>query len=118
MRNFRTLDIWVDSMNLAEKEYLLAEKLPGSERFNLYSQITRCAVSIPSNIAEGCSRKSQLDFARFLEISLGSSFELETQLLLIFRLKLLTGEFDIDSLFKSLSTLQRRINSLITKIKG
>ncbi|MFQ5604505.1 MAG: four helix bundle protein, partial [bacterium] len=53
------------------------------EKYGLRSQICRSAVSIPSNIAEGCSRRSQIDFKRFLEMALGSSFELETQLIII-----------------------------------
>ncbi len=67
----------------------LAERLPVEEKYGLRSQICRSAVSIPSNIAEGCSRNSQIDFKRFLEIALGSSFELETQLIIIEELSLI-----------------------------
>ena len=66
--------------SLVKKIYAITESFPNNEKFGLVSQITRCATSIPSNIAEGCSRSSQKDFSRFLQISLGSSFELETQI--------------------------------------
>ena len=60
---------------------LLAKSLPKEEKYGLQSQITRAVISIPSNIAEGSCRFSNKEFKRFLEIALGSSFELETQLL-------------------------------------
>jgi len=70
----------------------LAESLPVAEKYGLRSQICRSAVSIPSNIAEGCSRSSQVDFKRFLEIALGSSFELETQLIVIEELSIISAK--------------------------
>ena len=79
MRNFREYDIWIDGIQLVNDVYDLVDNFPSNEKFSLSSQITRSAVSIPSNISEGASRNSEKDFARFLEISLGSSFELETQ---------------------------------------
>ncbi len=81
MRDFRTLNIWQGGIAIVKQVYRLAESLPVEEKYGLRSQICRSAVSIPSNIAEGCSRSSQIDFKRFLEIALGSSFELETQLI-------------------------------------
>ena len=57
--------------------------MPGEEKFNLTSQVNRCAVSIPSNIAEGSSRRSEKDYFRFLEFALGSCFELETQIIIL-----------------------------------
>ncbi len=81
MRDFRKYDIWNDSMDLVNQVYRIVEQFPKSEKFILVSQITRSAISIPSNIAEGTSRKSEKDFSRFLEISLGSAFELETQMI-------------------------------------
>jgi four helix bundle protein len=70
-------------MQLAKAVTQLINDLPNSERYTYRDQIIRCSISIPSNIAEGCSRNSRKDFKRFLRISLGSSFELETQLLLL-----------------------------------
>ena len=82
MRNFRDLDIWKEARVLVKEIYTLTETLPEYEKFGLISQINRCTISIASNIAEGCAKSSNKDFCRFLEISLGSCYELETQLLL------------------------------------
>jgi len=80
MRDFRKLEIWKDSIQLVEEVYSITRKFPDTEKFGLTSQMNRSAISIPYNIAEGCSRSSIIEFSRFLEIALGSSFELETQL--------------------------------------
>jgi four helix bundle protein len=82
MHNFRELKIWNSGMNLVKHTYQITSAFPMEEKFGLSSQMNRSAVSIPSNIAEGSSRSSNKDFNRFLEIAIGSSFELETQLLL------------------------------------
>lgn len=82
MRNFRKLEIWIDSRNLVKEIYNLTSTLPESEKFGLISQMNICSITIPSNIAEGSSKDSQKDFIRFLQISLGSTYELETQLIL------------------------------------
>lgn len=83
MRNFRNLYIWKRSFELVKRIYILTDQLPDSEKYGLKSQVNRAAVSLPTNIAEGCGRGSDKDLQRFLSISLGSAFELETQLLLI-----------------------------------
>ena len=82
MRNFKQLLIWQKGFQIAVKSYNMVTSFPKEEKYSITSQITRAAVSIPSNIAEGSSRSSMKDYNRFLEISLGSSFELETQLLI------------------------------------
>jgi len=82
MRNFKQLLIWQKGFEIAVQSFKLVETFPKEERFGLSNQITRASVSIPSNIAEGSSRTSEKDYNRFLEHSLGSSFELETQLLI------------------------------------
>ena len=82
MRNFRKLDVWNDSRKLVKEIYLLTKQLPETEKYGLVSQINRCVISIPANIAEGSAKDSQKDFARFLQISLGSAFELETHIIL------------------------------------
>lgn len=82
MYNFKQLKVWQKGFAIAVQAFKLAETLPKEQRFGLASQITRASVSIPSNIAEGSSRSSVKDYSRFLEISLGSSYELETQLLI------------------------------------
>ncbi len=112
MRNFRDLEIWKDSINLVKGVYKLTSDLPNTEKFGLISQMNRCSVSIPSNIAEGCSKDSQKDFIRFLQISLGSAFELETQLEICIELGFIKRE-DVKMTFESLNKLQKQIKSLI-----
>jgi len=82
MKNFKQLLIWQKGFEIAVQSFKLIESFPKEERFSFSNQITRASVSIPSNIAEGSSRGSERDYHRFLEHSLGSSFELETQLLI------------------------------------
>lgn len=79
-------------MSLVKDVYLLTEKFPKQEVYGLVSQINRSAISIPSNIAEGSGRNSNKDFMRFLDISISSSFELETQILLAKELSFITEE--------------------------
>lgn len=96
MNNYRELNIWKKGMQLVEEIYFLTKKLPDDEKFGLISQIKRCSVSIPSNIAEGAGRNSNKEFARFLSIANGSTTELETQLILIVNLKFVP-ESDINN---------------------
>ena len=82
MHDFRQLDTWKIGMELTKKIYHYSNKLPSSQRYAVISQMQRSSASIPSNIAEGCGRDSKKTFSYFLQIALGSAFELETQLLL------------------------------------
>ena len=102
-------------MELVDYVYSFVEAFPNSEKYGLSSQITRSAVSIPSNIAEGASRNSEKDFARFLEIGLGSAFELETQLIIAERRKYISESHLEESILK-LNSLQKRIYALRRKI--
>lgn len=77
MKNFRTLEIWKNGITIVKQIYLVSQSLPPEEKFGLRSQITRASVSIPSNIAEGCSRNSEIEFKRFLEITMGSLLKLK-----------------------------------------
>lgn len=115
MRDFRKLEVWKDAVQLCTSIYSLSDNLPKEEKFGLQSQIRRSAVSIPSNIAEGCSRRTSKDFARFLDIALGSSFELETQLIISIELAFLEKKSTI-KLKEQLTILQKRINALRTSI--
>ncbi|WP_034044226.1 four helix bundle protein [Wocania ichthyoenteri] len=117
MRNFRELDVWKDSIVLVKEVYVLIGKLPESEKFGLKSQISRCVVSIPANIAEGCAKDSQKDFVRFLQISLGSAFELETHFVICKELSFVNEE-DEKVLKEKINILQRRINALIKYSKS
>jgi len=115
MRNFRKYDVWLDGIEYAVEVYDTTENFPSNERFGLTSQIRRAVVSIPSNVAEGSSRTSDKEFSRFVEISLGSSFELETHLILSQRRRYISTD-ERDKLLISLHSLQRRLNALRTKL--
>ncbi len=79
---YQNLDVWKKSMKLTKQIYSLTHDFPNYELYGLTSQIRRCSISIPSNIAEGSSRRTPKDFIHFFYISLGSTSELETQLIL------------------------------------
>jgi four helix bundle protein len=115
MRNFKELKIWQKGFSIAERSFKLINTFPKEERFGLSVQITRAAVSIPSNIAEGSSRTSEKDYNRFLEISLGSCFELETQLLLAGATNY--GDHDIRlGILKDIDEEQKMLISFMTKL--
>lgn len=80
--DYKKLIVWQKSFKLTEEIYKLTKNYPEEERWGLVSQMRRCSVSIPSNIAEGFGRVSKKHFLNFLKISLGSLLELETQILL------------------------------------
>jgi len=82
MRNFKELKIWQKGIDIAVKTYQFTETLPSQDRYAIVQQMTKASVSISSNIAEGSSRKSEKDYSRFIEISLGSAFEFETQIII------------------------------------
>src|SRR5262245_33204110 len=111
--DYRQLLVWQKSMDLAEKVYVQTASYPKEERYGLTSQMRRAAASIPSNIAEGQGRRSSDDeFIRFLQISLGSLCELETQLELSLRLKLISNDRVIE-LRPALDEVGRLLNGLI-----
>jgi four helix bundle protein len=80
--NFKNLKIWQKSMDLTDLVFDFVKDLPENERYGLISQMNRCSCSIPSNIAEGSGKRTNIHFAEFLSTALTSSFELETQLLI------------------------------------
>ena len=92
MHNFKELLIWQKSRTLVSEIYLLLANFPEDEKFGIVLQMKRAVVSIPSNIAEGAGKGSNKDFNRFLDIAIGSAFELETQLYLAFDLSFITNE--------------------------
>lgn len=116
MRNFRKYDAWQNALQVVETIYRLTKCFPEDEKYGLTNQVRRAAVSIASNIAEGASRESEVDFARFLEISLGSAFEVETQILIANQLGYVTAE-NYEPLLNQLTILQKQINSLISRIR-
>ncbi len=92
MNKYRELKIWNKAMDFVGQVYSIMKLLPEDEKFGLVSQIKRCSISIASNIAEGARRNSNKEFVRFLSSANGSTTELETQLLLIVRLKFVLKE--------------------------
>jgi len=115
MRDFRKLEVWHQSMELTDKIYNLCDIFPRSEQFGIVQQMQRCSVSIPSNIAEGCSRDTSKEYSRFIQIALGSAFELETQLLISQKREFFEGNQDV---FELLNIVQKRLNALNKSIKG
>ncbi len=82
MKNFKELRIWKKGIDIAIKTYRVTETFPKEVKYSIVQQMNRAGVSIPSNIAEGSSRKSEKDYSRFIEIALGSTYELETQVII------------------------------------
>ena len=116
MRNFRELHIWQKGMKIVREVYRLTPLLPDIEKYGLKSQLQRAAVSIPSNIAEGCSRDTARDFKWFLHIAIGSAFELETQLTIAQQLDLIPKK-KVEPILLLLSEEQKMINRFISIIK-
>ncbi|MNK09022.1 hypothetical protein D3C87_269700 [compost metagenome] len=112
--NFRNLEIWIQSMSVVKDVYEVIALFPIDERFGLKSQMSRCAISVPSNIAEGSSRSSIKEFSHFLDIALGSSFELETQLIITQDL----FQVDNSSIIDKCQHLQRMITGFKQKINN
>lgn len=83
MKNYKELLIWQKGIDLVQEIYELSKLLPAGEKYGMISQMTRAAVSIPANIAEGSGRNTTPDYARSLDMALGSAFELETYLVII-----------------------------------
>ena len=117
MRNFKELQVWQEGRILAKEIYILSKSLPDDEKFGLISQIKRCAISIPANIAEGSAKDSQKDFARYLQISLGSCFELESHLILCQDLEIIDIQQSNISI-NNIQRIQRRIASFIKYINS
>ena len=94
MNKYEDLKIWQKAMDLVEFVYEVMKDMPEDEIYGLTSQIKRCSVSIPSNIAEGAGRNSNKQFTHFLSIANGSTTELETQILLVKRLNLCSDKLN------------------------
>ena len=112
---YKDLILWQKAMELVKLTYLLIRKLPKEETYALSDQMRRAAISIPSNIAEGNGRKSKTEYIRFLDISRGSLFELETQLNIGVMLEFFNDN-DVKEIFDLITEVNKMINSLITKL--
>jgi four helix bundle protein len=116
MRNYKNYEVWTLGMDLVDTIYQLADDLPKNEVYGVRSQITRASVSITLNIAEGCSRSSQKDFKRFLEIAMGSAIEVEVILLILERRNWIKNEM-IQSCLQKIALLKLKLGALIKTIK-
>lgn len=116
MRNFREYDIYIKAINSSNTIYRLCNGFPKEERYALTDQILRATVSIPSNIAEGSSRDSEIDFCHFLEIALGSAYEVEAQLTIAKNQNYLTLE-QFNKAFDELTQLQLGLGLFIKNIR-
>jgi four helix bundle protein len=114
MSNFRNLLIWQKSMSLTTKIYNSTKKFPKEELFGLTSQIRRCSISIPSNIAEGYGRDSNKEYLRFLNISIGSLFEMQTQLEIAKNIQYLNDE-EFNNLYDDSREIERMLVSFVNK---
>ncbi|HAH35378.1 MAG TPA: diversity-generating retroelement protein bAvd family protein [Algoriphagus sp.] len=112
MHRYKELKVWQKAIDLAVEVYKITENLPPQERFGLISQMNKCVISIPSNIAEGAGRNTNKEFDHFLGISLGSSFELDTQMVISNRL----GYVSIDD-FEKIETELEHIQNMIVRLK-
>ena len=116
MHNIKELEIWKMSRKFCSAIYLATNDFPQCEKFGITNQMRRCAVSVPSNIAEGASRHSNKDFCRYLEIAIGSCYELETQLLISNDLGFLNDESK-DSLLHELSRIVMMTSKFMSSLK-
>ena len=109
MHRYKELKFWQFSRMFCVEIYNLTNSFPKDEKFGLVSQLRRAAVSIPSNIAEGASRKSDKDFSRFVEIALGSCYEIETQLLISNDLNYLSNQ-NLTQIIKMMSKFKTTLS--------
>jgi four helix bundle protein len=116
MHQFKELTIWKRSRSFCSSIYSITSKFPNDEKFGLTNQLRRACVSISSNIAEGSSRNSNKDFSRFLEIAIGSCYEIETQLLIAFDLNFITNS-ELENLILELNEITKMISKFRSSLK-
>ena len=111
MHNYKKLNVWISSISLVKNIYNLTRKFPKEEMFFLTQQLRRAAISIPSNIAEGAGRNSNAQFKNFLQISIGSCFEVETQLIISKELEYISEE-ELETISKELDSIMKMNHNL------
>ena len=111
MHNYKELNVWQKSRVLVKELYELMSNVSSQEQYGIVAQIKRAVISIPSNIAEGAGRNSKKDFSRFLDISLGSAFELETQIIFLLDLDLIS-KLEFDRMNEKILEVQRMLFGL------
>jgi four helix bundle protein len=116
MQDYKKLEIWKGAIEIGELTYKLLQTFPKTEQYGLISQMQRASVSISSNIAEGSSRRCKPDFIRFLEFSLGSCFEIESQLILSEKIGLIKDTEQYELLLEKLQTERKMIYNFIQRL--
>ena len=111
MHNYKKLNVWISSISLVKNIYNLTRKFPKEEMFVLTQQLRRAAISIPSNIAEGAGRNSNAQFKNFLQITIGSCFEVETQLIISKELEYISEE-ELETISKELDSIMKMNHNL------
>ena len=117
MKDFRKLKVWQKAHRLTLKVYEITRKFPREELYGLTSQMRQSSSSVPTNIAEGCGRGSDLEFGRFLQIAMGSASELEYQLILARDLTYLDLR-EYEDLDRDTAEVKRMLARLIGKLKA
>jgi four helix bundle protein len=117
VKTYRDLDVWKRSYEFCIRVYRVSGRFPKDERFGLTAQMRRAAVSVPSNIAEGCGRRTTPDFLRSLYIAYGSNCELETQILLATDLGFLEAA-ESKRLVEELGDIERMLKGLIRALEA
>ena len=115
IKNFRNLKIWQRGIELVKEVYKITKNFPKEEQYGLSSQMRRAAVSIPSNVAEGFRRRYNKEYKQFLNISLGSSAELETQIVIAKELEYIEGNKEKE-VIELIDHICRMISNLIKKL--
>lgn len=116
LADYKQLDVWAKSMELAEAVYEAAKQMPKQEEYRLTSQMIRAAISVPANIAEGHTRATRKDYAHFVSIARASTAELETLILLAERTKLLP-ESTTAPLIATADEISRMLNRLHSRLR-
>lgn len=117
MQNYKDLEVWEKAHQFTLEVYEATKQFPKEEMYSLTNQLRRAASSIPANIAEGCSKVSQAEFAHFLNISVGSANEAEYFLILSKDLKYL-NENIFDTLVKIINEIKAMLIALISKVRS
>ena len=116
MQNFKNLEVWKKSHSLTLRIYALTSEFPSQEIYGLTSQMRRAGASIPTNIAEGCGRDSSTDFARFLQIAMGSATETEYLIFLSYELQYLNTE-QYTELMDTTVRVKKMLATLLKRIR-
>ncbi len=117
MKTYKELIVWQKAVEFVTTIYSVTKKFPKEEIYGLTNQIRRSAVSVPSNIAEGFGRNSKNEFKHFLQIAIGSLFELQTQLEIAKNLEFISDE-EFDKVFSLTREIEAMLSSLIRKLKA